>query len=297
MDTKKTEDYDYDAVSGSLIATGEAEACLVVIHGPQLGELIPLSGQELMIGRSDECGLRLTGSGVSRSHCRVARDVSRGYFVEDLGSTNGTLLNDERIDTAQLRDGDLLSIGDAVVKFFGDRNIEAIYHSRLHEQVNKDALTGLFNRRYFDSVLEVEIPRAARYRRPLALIIIDVDRFKSINDSYGHPAGDAVLSRVAALLLDRVRKSDVLFRVGGDELAVILPETSLVTAVQVAEACRRLIADATFELELTTLRVTASFGVAELQHGMEQPTELLQLADQSLYRAKAAGGNRVESLL
>ena len=294
MDTKKTEDYDYDAVSGSLVESGEAEACLVVIHGPQLGELVLLRGQELVLGRSDECNMHLTGAGVSRRHCRIARDVGQGYFVEDLGSTNGTVLNDQRVDSAPLRAGDLLSVGDTVLKFVGDRNIEAAYYGKLHEQINRDPLTDLFNRRYFDSVLRVEMLRATRYRHPMGLILIDVDRFKEINDGHGHPAGDAVLRQLAEILLCRVRTSDALFRIGGDEFAMVVPETGLDTVVTLAEACRQLVTSTLIQIGDGNLRVTASFGVAEREEGMDQPAELLHVADRNLYRAKALGGNRVE---
>lgn len=291
--TRKTDELDPSADRRA--AARQAEACLVFIHGPQLGELIPLRGEDLVLGRSDDCEVRVTGDGVSRRHCRVARNPGSGYFVEDLGSTNGTRINDEPVEHAPLRDGDLISVGSSVLKFVGDRNIEASYHSRVHYQVNRDVLTGLFNRRSFDSTLEVEVLRAIRYRRPLSVVLFDVDRFKSINDGYGHAAGDAVLRSIAQILSERTRRSDGLFRIGGDELALILPETSLDRAAAVAELYRELVASARFGPPDAPVGVTVSFGAAELAQGMERPDDLLRVADRRLYAAKAAGGDRVVS--
>jgi two-component system, cell cycle response regulator len=233
------------------------------------------------------------GAGVSRRHCRLWRSET-GYSIEDLGSTNGTRVNEAIIESAALADGDLISIGDSVLKLVGERSIEAKYHAEIHQQVARDNLTDLLNPRAFKTVLESEVLRALRYDRSMALVMMDIDHFKAVNDQHGHLAGDAVLRQLADVLRSRVRRGDSLFRVGGEELALILPETSLATATGVAESYRRLVESTPFEAGGSRIPVTVSLGVAEWSSGMERAEELVELTDRHLYQAKAAGRNRVE---
>jgi diguanylate cyclase (GGDEF)-like protein len=161
-----------------------------------------------------------------------------------------------------------------------------------------DALTGLANRRYFDRQLEREVARARRYRRALALIMVDLDHFKRLNDTHGHQAGDRVLADVARVIEREVRPSDAVARVGGEEFAVILSEASFATAVQVAERLRRAVAGRAprpgGDGAADFVPITASFGVAVWAPGMEGKA-LFAAADEALYRAKQRGRNRVEA--
>jgi diguanylate cyclase (GGDEF)-like protein len=156
-----------------------------------------------------------------------------------------------------------------------------------------DALTGLDNRRSFDDRLAMEITRVARYDVPCALVMIDLDRFKAVNDRYGHQAGDDVLRHVAALLTAEKRSGDMIARYGGEELAAILPHTSAAAAAAWAERAR-----ARFEGEPTSWReaaiaVTASFGIASAPAHATSATALIEGADRALYLAKQRGGNAV----
>ncbi len=159
-----------------------------------------------------------------------------------------------------------------------------------------DTLTGCYNRLYLDQQLEGETARAQRYRRDLAVMMVDLDFFKEINDRLGHAAGDAVLRRVGHLLTDIRRQSDWVARFGGEEFVIVLPETSLESAVALAERVRASVADLTVEQDGAEIRLTASFGVAEMTHdGSDTPQGLLARSDAALYRAKEAGRNRVVS--
>jgi two-component system, cell cycle response regulator len=162
---------------------------------------------------------------------------------------------------------------------------------RLEELSLTDALTSLRNRRAFDERLDDAFEQARRYERPLSLILIDVDRFKPINDAFGHDTGDAVLKGVAELIASSTRQADFVARIGGEEFAVLLPETPLFEAMQVAEKIRALIA----ATPVATLDVTVSLGVANALHSrVTNTSELFHAADQALYRAKAHGRNRTE---
>ncbi|WP_326491136.1 MULTISPECIES: GGDEF domain-containing protein [Thermus] len=154
------------------------------------------------------------------------------------------------------------------------------------EQALTCALTGLPNRRAFELALAREISRAERYGTPFSLVLVDLDHFKRINDTLGHDYGDELLRRVARLLVDQVRREDVVARWGGEEFALLLPSTRAEDAQRIAERLRQV-------LQAQNLGLTASFGVAEYVLGEEEDS-LFRRADQALYRAKDAGRNRVE---
>ena len=167
-------------------------------------------------------------------------------------------------------------------------------NGELERRANTDGLTGLANRRFFLEVLDREIERADRYGRPLALIMLDLDHFKRVNDNYGHAAGDAVLKAAAAALNRVSRDTDLPARLGGEELALLLPETHVEGASQVAERLRTLIAaERHLSPHGTDFSVTSSFGVASHLAGDGEADELMQRADEALYKAKATGRDRV----
>lgn len=158
-----------------------------------------------------------------------------------------------------------------------------------------DGLTGIFNHRYFQMRLENEVKRAARYKLPFALLMIDLDHFKNINDRYGHATGDQVLAEVASLLKRSVRETDITARYGGEEFTIILTQTALADAVLTADRLRKTIAEYTYETaEGVPLQVTVSIGVAAFPDHGSSREGLLQASDRALYAAKNAGRNRVE---
>jgi diguanylate cyclase (GGDEF)-like protein len=158
----------------------------------------------------------------------------------------------------------------------------------------RDGLTGLYNRRYMEDALNREIHRAERSGKPLSVVMIDIDHFKSFNDKYGHDAGDFVLSALARAIMKNIRPSDMACRYGGEELAVVLPEASLECACERAEQMRLAIRGTNLtHLGQTLPAPTASFGVAVYPANGTKPANLLKAADDALYRAKHAGRDRV----
>lgn len=164
----------------------------------------------------------------------------------------------------------------------------------LRTEVVRDYLTGLHNTRYQDYCLGQEMERSLRSGQPTTLIMLDIDHFKSVNDRYGHAAGDMVLKHIAKILVNSVRKLDICCRSGGEEFSIILPSTHLLVGIQVAKRIRGFIEDAEIQLTEGDIRVTASFGVSTFQHNSEMSQQAFKKSvDAELYRAKKAGRNQV----
>mgnify|MGYP001765262258 CR=1 FL=1 len=268
-------------------------AAFVVIHGEELGRKYDLVSSPVVIGRSSKADIQVDQDSVSRNHAKLTLDGGR-LTIEDLGSTNGTIVNDEHIEgPARLRNGDFIKIGRTIFKFIASNNIEAAYHDEIYRLTTVDGLTQVFNRRYFEDAIERELSRSRRYARPLSLVLLDIDYFKKINDTFGHLAGDAVLKEVAGVVRSRTRREDVLARYGGEEFALLLPEIDEKGAVQLAEKVRKLVERHAFEFDGETIPVTVSAGVATVQRKSEEPQELIRRADEKLYESKTAGRNRV----
>lgn len=176
------------------------------------------------------------------------------------------------------------------------RMLENIAHKeRLEQETSTDSLTGLKNRRYFDKVLNDEYSRSERYGRPLSLLLFDIDFFKRINDTYGHPEGDRALMEVAKLVNQSIRKEiDLAARPGGDEYAIILPETDIIAARELAKRLVKIVGEHRFQTAKgETVNVTLSIGVASLNEEIHTPEDLINAADTNLYQAKRAGRNQV----
>jgi diguanylate cyclase (GGDEF)-like protein len=270
------------------------KAFLLCVAGPAVGETYEITKEITVIGRSG-VDVRVLDEGVSRRHAHVSQREGRAA-LRDLGSRNGTFLNGARITERPLTDGDKIQIGNTIFKFTLQDAIDQNFQRQMFEAALRDPLTKLFNRRYLLDRLAGEVAFAQRHRSPLALLLIDIDHFKSINDTYGHLAGDHVLSSLAQLMSGTIRKEDVLARYGGEEFALIGRDLDLHHATVFAERLRRLIEPATHRYEAFTLRVTVSVGAAELVPGTRSTvTELIQRADKALYRAKQGGRNRVDT--
>ncbi len=186
----------------------------------------------------------------------------------------------------------------AIIELMGEQLALAIANLRLRETLRqqslRDPLTGLFNRRYFEESLRREMLRCERRRLPLALLVLDIDHFKSFNDSQGHSAGDAVLAHVGRCVASLVRAEDMACRYGGEEFTIVMPETDAASGVARAEAIRRAVSQQTISHNGRTLGpVTVSIGVAAFPHDGVTPELLFEVADAALYQAKAEGRNRV----
>jgi diguanylate cyclase (GGDEF)-like protein len=268
------------------------EACLVVIYGEDLGRRVPLGPEPTIIGRSSKCEMQIDQEAVSRNHCRISF-TGKTWTIRDLGSTNGTYVNDELADEVNLRDGDQLKVGRTIMKFIVGGNIEGQYHEEIYRLMTVDGLTEVHNKRYFGEMIEREVSRCRRYGKLFTLVMFDIDHFKKINDTYGHLAGDAVLRKLGGIVRNKVRRDDIVARTGGEEFAILLPEVGVTGGVEVSGKLRALVEGSQFTFEGTNIAVTISFGVAEWKPEMETVEQIVKAADERLYEAKRSGRNRV----
>jgi two-component system cell cycle response regulator len=272
------------------------DACLVNLHppGPDIGRRIPLLNTQYIVGRDSEAGFVVSRSSVSRQHAKLYIDDDARWWVEDLGSTNGTFVNESRVKTQLLSDADQVRFGDAIYKFLAGSNIESAYHEAIHNMAIQDGMTGIHNKRYFMEFLEREIAGATRHGHPLTLVMFDVDHFKKVNDSFGHLAGDAVLKDLAARIRPRIRREDLFARYGGEEFACVLPSTALPGGIVFAEHLRTLIEERPCAFDGKGISFTISHGVTTMHKETGLDAEvLIKRADDNLYAAKHGGRNRV----
>ena len=272
------------------------EDCLVVIYAASQGELgrrYLLTLPTVTVGRGRDNDIIMANDSVSRRHARFERRAD-GVYLLDLNSTNGTFVNEDtqRVTERRLRRGDQISIGDMIFKFLSGSDVEAQYHDIVFRMAITDGLTNLANRKQLDTLLKEELPRNQRSGRHLSLLMLDIDHFKKINDTYGHLTGDSVLRGLALTLQKRLRATDRLGRYGGEEFCVILPDTSLSSAVRIGEELRAVVANHAFVAEDKEVRVTISVGCAAARP-MSTVESLYQAADEKLYEAKHGGRNKV----
>ncbi|MBN2320515.1 MAG: diguanylate cyclase [Acidobacteria bacterium] len=275
---------------------------LTFLSGPSIGKEIPLLHREITLGRGNDCDIVIADPAVSRKHlqisCRkfVKKSVPSKLKVvlKDLDSKNGTLVNYSSIKKTVLKPGDKIILGRVILKYEQRDLAEQQFFDEIYRLATLDNLTSLNNKATITRILKEEIAGSVRDQRWVSVVLVDIDKFKSLNDIHGHLKGDRVLQTVAEVILSTVRRRDKVGRFGGDEFLIVLPETEDNGAVKIAERIRhRLESSVNQVLELTE-KVTASLGVASKRATVADPEQLLEQADVALYRSKSLGRNRVE---
>lgn len=270
-------------------------ACLVHIYptGVGMGSRYALGDQPMVLGRGNDCEIRINDHSVSRRHARIQPGAD-GYYAVDLQSTNGTYVNDVPASMCKLKDGDYLRVGNCIYRFLAGGNVETEYHEEIYRLTIIDALTDCHNKRYFMEFLDRELARSSRYDRPLALVMIDIDRFRAINEDLGHLGGDFTLRELASRIKGNIRREELFARYGGEEFAVVLPETNCDGAAKLADRLVKVVNGTPFQYEDKTYTVTISAGVTTAQGEKNITThELIRRADEKLYQAKHSGRNCV----
>ena len=278
-------------------ATGPKAPYLTIITGANAGEVKKLPSGQVTLGRAPDSTFQIDSEGVSMRHARIFA-AGNQYSVEDCKSTNGTGVNDKRIDMHMLVDGDRIHLGPGMlVRFNMYDDLEAGVQVQLYESAVKDPLTRAYNRKHFNERMRAELGYAARHKTPLSMVLFDIDFFKKVNDTYGHPGGDAVLRAVSSGVATAVRTEDVFARVGGEEFAILARSIDIHNALAFAERLRLGVQHLVVPWPGApngAIAITASFGVAELSELPQADGDaLVALADKRLYEAKGGGRNRV----
>jgi diguanylate cyclase (GGDEF)-like protein len=270
------------------------KAYLIVIAGNSVGEMYQIRKDEINIGRDRTSDIIITDVGISRGHARIIHDESGDLCIEDLRSTNGTYVNGEQVTKRLLRDGDRIQFGrTTILKFSLSDDLEESFQRRMYDSAVRDGLTRIYNRQYFEERLASEFSYAYRHFIPLSVIMMDLDHFKSVNDTFGHPVGDVVLKTVASTIMRIIRTEDMLARYGGEEFVILARNTDAQSVHILAERIRSAIEEQIVPLSSGVIKVTISAGTSTLENrNVGTPEELVAAADEALYHAKRMGRNR-----
>ena len=279
---------------------GDLLPTLTVLEGPEIGAFYAFADgvDQHIVGRADDCAFTVDSPAVSRQHAHFQAIEVEGQVeveVEDRGSTNGVLVNGLNMGKARLHSGDKIRMGDVLLRFEWMTGDEVSYHREVSEKLKaaaRDHLTGLLTRAFLENRVEGLLKQSDERGRDVCCILLDMDHFKSINDSYGHLVGDAVLQRMAAALRQGLRRTDFAIRYGGEEMLLITPGLNEPAAAEVAERLRRAIASIPMGDLASDLTVSASLGVAQ-RNRAEPLSEWIARADAALYTAKDQGRDRV----
>ncbi|HKZ76716.1 MAG TPA: GGDEF domain-containing protein [Pyrinomonadaceae bacterium] len=280
---------------------GERRPALVSLRGELLAEPIPLERDEVTLGRALEADVRVNDSRASRLHARLTteEDPVSGqvrFKLTDLGSTNGTMVNGKLITETILNDGDKIVIGDQMFRFDMLDEIDREFQQQIHRLLVHDELTGLLTSKSFFSELRREAARAEAESRPFCVLMMDLDHFKEVNDTYGHLVGSKTLEEIGGVIKEALRAGDVAARFGGEEFAAFLLDADYAQGLVAAERVRSAVAHHDFPVTRLdapdkTHRITISIGIAAFPDDATDPIQLVELADSALYRAKRSGRN------
>lgn len=271
-------------------------ACLLGIKGEVLGQFYDLPAGVNTFGRNPENTFSLDIEGISRKHFMIEIiDASNESIaqVRDLDSSNGTRVNGHKITSKVLQKSDVIEVGKIQFRFLPKGDPERLSLDKMYMAANMDKLTESFNKAYFQEHLETEIIKSKNIGTPLTLLVLDLDKFKVLNDTYGHLAGDYVLKEVARIIrLQGIREGDIFARYGGEEFVILLPKTALKQGFEIAERIRKIVEMHTYNFEDKKLQVTTSVGVADYREGVNTGDDLFKRADKALYISKEKGRNQ-----
>ncbi len=281
---------------GTLEGLAVKEPALDFMGGPSMGQQIILADGEFVFGRSPDADIVVEDEAISRNHFKF-KVKDKIVTLEDLGSTNGTFVNGTRVTQHVLQTNDKVQISSATVLRFSYVDlIDKNTHDRFYEMAIFDPVTMAHTKRYFLDRIQHEFSHSHRRNLPLSLAIFDLDHFKKVNDTFGHPAGDYVLQKVSEITKNLIRDEDIFARYGGEEFVILMRDTEEISAVKLAERLRRKIEQYKFIFEGQAIAVTVSLGVG-CAHGsnFKSCEELIKEADKFLYYSKIHGRNRVSS--
>lgn len=295
MIDEKTENIDLDEIIREKIPKqqGQQKFYLIIVDGDNAGKIYSLDKKTITIGRSDEFDIQLADSSCSRKQAIIEFNDNNKPVLKDLDSTNGTFVNGAKITETNIEDGDKILLGFSSVFMFAIQDsLESKFQMNLYESSITDHLTGAFNQKYFLDTLSKAFSYSLRHHTSLGLLMLDIDFFKKINDTYGHVVGDIVLKEFVKRIENNLRNEDILCRYGGDEFAVIVRDFKYGFVKIVAERIRLFFDGRSINCKDHKINISVSIGAATIDNeNIATPEDMIELADANLYKAKQSGGN------
>lgn len=284
------------AQTSETTTTGQARSNPILLQydGGAAGKRFVLTSDEIVIGRrAEKVQVWIDDASVSREHCRVTFQGTQAR-VTDLGSLNHTYINDQVVmQSAELCHGDMLRVGNVRLRYFAHGSADQLLFDRIYRMAVQDRMLEVFRKEYVLEKLDEEFRLARTSGEALSVVFFDLDKFKVINDTFGHDAGDHVLKEVCHLVKSSIRPTDVFGRYGGEEFFIVQPRTSVDEAFKFSESVRAQCEKSIIEYEGVIIPVTLSMGVAGLSSEIAGPIDLIKAADALVYKSKQEGRNRV----
>ena len=294
-ETGRDDDITQEVVLPPELRPRRTALTLQIVKGPRAGSVLTIDGPTVVLGRGDDADLRIPDPSLSRMHVRFERD-GETLLVTDMDSLNGTLVEGARLTQPQrLESGQLLTLGNVLVRFAIQDAAEVQVSRDLYEAAVRDKLTGLYNRGYFDERLAAEFAFLHRHQTALAVLLLDLDNFKQVNDTHGHPVGDLVLQAAAAKIRGSLRAEDLAARYGGEEFVVLARGTDTGGASVLGQRLRSRIALTEVRGVHGPVKITTSVGIAVMRKDIDfaSVADFVKAADEALYEAKHKGRNQV----
>ncbi len=248
-------------------------ASLVVVRGADIGKQLLIRRNDILIGRGPDCDLILMDKKASRHHAVLkvtyaaeTREVV--HLLEDLESTNHVYYNGHMVRTCRLNDGDKIQIGDTILRFSLQDQVDSQFHDTIQKKIQFDTLTGLMTLDSFQESVQWEIENRVTPSSRFSLIMMDIDDFKKVNDTFGHLMGSQVLKELGALIANNIRNQDFACRYGGEEFVLLMQESDSASAWRAAERLREVIAAHRFTYDGQEVQITISMGISQYpEHG------------------------------
>jgi diguanylate cyclase (GGDEF)-like protein len=295
---EKTSVVQSDTFKVRIAQADQSPPCLVLLVGPanQVGRQWPIEKTDFLVGRAATANCSLEDKSLSKNHAKFILNGGEVSII-DLESTNKTVLNGKLLkplEPVRLKNNDQIKMGNIIIKFLERGNIETVSVAQTFDRGQTDALTGIFNRGALSAYAVEFFNKSRLLGSPLSIIVFDIDFFKKINDTYGHPAGDYVLKELASLIrTSMIRGNDIFARYGGEEFCLLFLGSPEARVREIGERLRKTIQDHNFIYEGKQIPVTISLGISTIRENDTGWNDIFGRADKALYSSKSGGRNKV----
>ena len=298
---EKTSVVQSDTFKVRIAQAEEAPPCLVLLVGPanQVGRQWPIDKSDYILGRAVGANVQIDDKSMSKSHAKLVLNAGEVNII-DLESTNRTVVNNKVLTPLQphrLENNDQIKTGNVIFKFLEKGNIETVSVAQTFGRGQTDALTGINNRGALNAQAVELFNKSRMLDAPLSIMVLDIDFFKKINDSYGHPGGDYILKELTRMIREsQIRGNDFFARYGGEEFCILFLGSPFKTVQEIAERIRKTVSEHQFTFNGTKIPVTVSVGLSTILKDDRGWNDIFERADKALYNSKNSGRNRVSTV-